>query len=94
MYSDHIAEFRKNTTPASFFVKENTIQEQKEWSEELLERTSFNESDLSICILDKGVNNGHPLISPVLDDADMHTTFTIVLYKIIARMVMGQEWLV
>ena len=75
MYSNHIAEFRKNTTPSSFFVKENTIQEQKEWSEELLERISFNESDLSICILDKGVNNGHPLISPVLDDGDMHTTF-------------------
>lgn len=74
MCSDHIAEFRKNTTPASFFVK-NTIQEQKEWSEELLERTRFNKSDLSICILDKGVNNGHPLISPVLDDGDMHTTF-------------------
>lgn len=75
MHSNHIAEFRKNTTPASFFIKENTIQEQKEWAEELLERTSFNDSDLSICILDKGVNNGHPLISPVLDDEDMHTTF-------------------
>lgn len=75
IHSDHIAEFRKNTTPASFFIEKNTIQEQKEWSEELLERSIFNDSDLSICILDKGVNNGHPLISQVLDDEDMHTTF-------------------
>ncbi|MCW6702603.1 S8 family peptidase [Anaerococcus sp. NML200537] len=75
MHSDHIAEFRKKTTPASFFIKENTRQEQKEWVDELLKRAYFKDSDLSICILDNGVNNGHPLISPVLDDGDMHTTF-------------------
>lgn len=75
MHSDHIAEFRKKTTPASFFIKENTRQEQKEWVDELLKRAYFKDSDLSICILDNGVNNGHPLISPVLDDEDMHTTF-------------------
>ena len=31
------------------------------------------DSNVSICILDTGVNNGHELIAPVLSDRDCHT---------------------
>lgn len=75
IHSSNITEFRKNITPSSFFVKDSDRSEQKEWCEDLLERTTFIDSNLSICLLDKGVNNGHPLINPVLNDSDMHTTF-------------------
>ena len=30
-------------------------------------------SNTSVCLLDTGVNNGHPLLAPVLKDKDMHT---------------------
>lgn len=74
--SGHIAEFRKLSTPANFFIENNSREEQGEWVQELLNRVTFNEdANTSICILDKGVSNGHPLIAPVLKDDDMHTTF-------------------
>lgn len=31
-----------------------------------------NEADVAVCILDTGVNNGHPLMRPVLSDDDLH----------------------
>ena len=73
--SSHIAEFRKNDIPNSFFIENNNFEEQKEWCEELIERTTFEDSNCSICLLDKGVSNRHPLLAPVLADTDMHTTF-------------------
>ncbi|HHV36115.1 MAG TPA: S8 family peptidase [Syntrophomonadaceae bacterium] len=74
--SAHIAEFRKTSTPSSFYIEDNDRIEQKGWIEDLLNRVTFNrESNISICLLDKGISNGHPLIKPVLEDKDMHTTF-------------------
>ncbi|MDK6856390.1 MULTISPECIES: S8 family peptidase [unclassified Aerococcus] len=70
-----IAEIRKNQVPVPFFLRDNDRNEQREWSEELLERLSFDDSNFSICLLDTGVSNGHPLISSVLSDEDMHTVF-------------------
>jgi hypothetical protein len=56
--------------------KDNDRIEQKKWIEDLINRVRFNEdSNISICLLDKGVSNGHPLIQPVLEDKDMHTIF-------------------
>lgn len=76
LHSGKIAEFRKTSTPASFFIKHNDREEQKEWIKELLSRTEFSKNaDISVCILDTGVSNGHPLVSPVLQDTDMHTVF-------------------
>lgn len=76
LYSGNIAEFRKLSTPANFFIEDNNREEQKEWVEELLSRVEFSEyTDISVCILDKGISNGHPLLSPVLSDSNMHTTF-------------------
>lgn len=74
--SSNIAEFRRLTTPAAFFIEDNDSLEQKQWMDELLERANFSEnSDISVCILDTGVRNAHPLLAPVLKDEHMHTTF-------------------
>ncbi len=72
-YTDDIAEFRKSKEIASFFIElEN--QEQLEKARELLNRTEIDvNTDVVVCILDSGVNNGHLLIQPVLNDDDLHT---------------------
>jgi len=72
--SMRIAEIRKMLAPVSFFV-EMAANEQREWVKDLVERIDISKQpNTSICILDTGVNNGHPLLSPLLDDKDMHTT--------------------
>jgi len=77
LHSGNIAEFRRKPVSTSFFIEENTRLEQEEWISDVLSRTEFvNGSNVSICILDSGVNNGHPLIEPMLNDKDMHTTFS------------------
>lgn len=70
-----IAELRRAKETADFFDSLSP-EEQPEWVEELLERSQFpteDEAIPSVCLLDTGVNNGHPLIKPVLSDADLHT---------------------
>jgi hypothetical protein len=66
----NIAEIRRATETAEFFVDlENN--EQVEWLRELISRTTVNEeSNVCICILDTGVNNGHALLKPILTDQD------------------------
>ena len=45
--------------------------EQAEWVADLLSRCHVDgDTDVSVCILDTGVNNGHPLLAPVLHDND------------------------
>lgn len=71
--SDDIAEFRTVSPVASFFI-EMKNEEQIAWVNYILEHTKTNEtSDIAICILDSGVNNGHLLIRPILHDSDLHT---------------------
>ncbi|GAB4279298.1 MAG: S8 family peptidase [Marinilabiliales bacterium] len=68
--SDDIAEYRKAKDTAEFFLNLEPF-EQQEWIDDLLNRLSIDEeSQVTICLLDTGVNNGHPLISPVLNDSD------------------------
>lgn len=68
--SDDIAEYRKAKDTAEFFLNLKPF-EQQEWVKNLLQRLSIDEeSQVTICLLDTGVNNGHPLISPVLNDLD------------------------
>lgn len=74
--SPNIAEFRRLSTPVDFFIDDNDISEQKQWVEDLLERVKFTEHpNVSVCILDTGIKNAHPLLAPVLKDKHMHTTF-------------------
>ena len=69
--SDDIAEYRKAKTTANFFLSELKPVEQSEWIDNLLNRLVVDtKSNVSICLLDTGVNNGHPLISPILKDSD------------------------
>ena len=69
-FSDDIAEYRKAKDTAEFFLNLEPF-EQQEWTDDLLNRLSINEeSQVTICLLDTGVNNGHPLLSPVLYDSN------------------------
>ncbi len=70
-----IAELRKPKETAEFFdsLKPN---EQADWLEDLLDRVDFaDETDQTpfVCLLDTGVNRGHPLVGPALQTRDLHT---------------------
>lgn len=67
---EYISEFRIARKLATYFVElENA--EQAEIAERLLQRCAFDgDSDVSVCLLDTGVNNGHPLLRPILHDDD------------------------
>ncbi|CAK8720452.1 Peptidase S8 [Candidatus Electrothrix laxa] len=68
--SDDIAEYRRAKETASFWLDQNN-KEQAEWVETLLQRLEVDQdSAVSVCILDTGVNNGHPLIAPCLKSED------------------------
>lgn len=69
----NLAEIRKMITPVSFYTDMATW-EQKEWVAELEKRLDVSKSsNTSVCLLDTGVNNAHPLLKAVLKDTDMHT---------------------
>ena len=69
---DDIAEYRCAKETAVFF-SEMPAREQAEWGDDLLNRlTVKSESFVSICILDTGINNGHPLLTKLLDSSDCH----------------------
>ncbi len=71
--SDDIAEYRRAKTTAEFLLSQNPA-EQSKWVDDLLRRVSVdNSSNVSVCILDTGINNGHPLLNLVLSDKDCQT---------------------
>lgn len=70
-----VAELRRAKETADFF-DEMGVEEQGGWRDELLQRVSFAEDPANahhICLLDSGVNRGHPLLAPLLLPGDMHT---------------------
>lgn len=70
-----VAELRRAKETAELFDGMN-VEEQNAWKDELLGRTTFPVSQDEaprICLLDSGVNRGHPLLGPLLTDADLHT---------------------
>lgn len=71
--SGKITEIRKMPEIISFFTEELSRREQNEWIYELRERINLEFSNTSVCLLDTGVNNGHPLLEDVLIDNNMHT---------------------
>lgn len=72
LQSDLLAEFRAGQEPAGFWVNESAI-EQQAWVNELLKRIELIESNIKVCLLDSGVNNGHQLLQPLIDDANTLT---------------------
>ncbi len=71
-YSDHIAEFRRAPETAAFFTQQHIV-EQREWVDDLCSRIKIDPSVTTICVLDTGVNNGHPLLRDVISDEDAQT---------------------
>lgn len=70
---NNIAELRLAKETAEFFDDLQRT-EQHEWANELLDRTTLSDdSNVRICILDTGVNSGHPLLSPFIAEDDTYT---------------------
>ena len=70
IHSDDIAEYRSAKETISFWTDMKNFH-QAEWVKDLQDRTKIkSDSNASVCILDTGVNNGHPLLSPLLSDED------------------------
>jgi hypothetical protein len=70
---NHVAEIRRAKETAEFFGS-MTLSEQNDWVQDLLNRTNYATGEVPhVCILDTGVNRGHPLLMPVIDDVDIHT---------------------
>lgn len=72
LQSDLLAEFRAGQEPAGFWVNESNV-EQQNWVNDLLGRIELVDSNVKICLLDSGVNNGHQLLQPLIDDANTLT---------------------
>jgi hypothetical protein len=75
MTLNSIAELRRGKETAEFFDA-LLPKEQPEWMDELLGRCRFSGPDERVphvCLLDTGINNGHPLVAPALADSDLHT---------------------
>jgi len=67
-----IAELQRAKETATFFLKERPA-DQAAWTLDLAERTTSAGPDSpTVCLLDTGVNAGHPLISDSLDLVDCH----------------------
>jgi len=68
-----VAELRRAKETAEFFDSLDPAK-QGEWVDDLLQRTTIDQGDLPcVCLLDTGVNNGHPLLYHSLHTRDLHT---------------------
>ena len=70
-----IAELRRAKETAEFFDS-MPADEQREWLDDLRDRTRYPPAGSDaphVCLLDTGVNRGHPLLSAALAAADLHT---------------------
>lgn len=70
-----VAELRRAKDTAEFFDGMDN-EEQHEWQAELLARTTFpnlQDNTPRICLIDSGVNNGHSLLAPIIQVADLYT---------------------
>ncbi len=75
MVLNSVAELRRAKETADFFDA-LPPDEQPEWLNDLLARSQFVGADGDVphvCVLDTGINNGHPLLAPALADNDLHT---------------------
>ena len=70
---DCVAELRRAKDRPDFFMSLDG-REQAEWIDDLIDRMQLVGGDApAVCVLDTGVNNGHPLLRDSLDDDDRLT---------------------
>ena len=70
-----VAELRYAKETAEFFDG-MSVDEQREWTDDLQRRAQFPPSDDTaprVCLLDSGVTRAHPLLTPLMDEGDLHT---------------------
>ena len=75
MTLNSIAELRRAKETADFFGSLSP-EEQAEWLDDLLGRMNCIEPEEAppyVCLLDTGVNHGHPLLASALEQSDLHT---------------------
>ncbi|MGD9931695.1 MAG: S8 family peptidase [Mangrovibacterium sp.] len=70
--SDNLAELRLAKEPVSFWSSMPNY-EQTEAVDDLLQRISYDDRGVSICILDTGINNGHQLLQESCSDSEKET---------------------
>lgn len=70
LYYPYLAEIRPHVIPNISYTNLD-YHSQLEWINDLKNRTTINpNSRVSVCILDTGVNNAHPLLKDILSDED------------------------
>lgn len=74
--NEYVAEIRRAPEVTSLF-DELSAQEQKEWVDDLLSRIEYDFTDTSVCVLDTGVNSGHPLLSEACDDETIQSVESV-----------------
>lgn len=68
-----IAEIRSPKDTADFFVDLGAA-DQMSWVNDALQRiTAPTDDSPAVCVLDTGLNDGHPLLAPVTSDTDLHS---------------------
>lgn len=72
---NYIAEMRRAPEPTSFF-DELHGREQSEWVDELLSRTTYHPTNSTVCLLDTGVTDSHPLLSPAIKGENLQAVET------------------
>lgn len=74
MFLDNLSELRKPKEVSDFFTNLSSA-DQEDWMSDLISRVDQQISDdtVAVCILDTGVQNGHPLLAGFLPDANMYS---------------------
>ena len=62
----YITEIRRAQEATTFFA-DLSNNEQREWIDELLQRTTYTDGNVAICLLDTGVTAAHPLLAKAIN---------------------------
>lgn len=73
LHFDQIAEYRRAKETSAFWLDLNTADQAKA-VEELKQRLEIDpNTTISVCVLDTGINRGHPLLEELLAENDCHS---------------------
>lgn len=73
--TDAVAELRLGKDDAYFFTNDTARADQDGWVADAVNRLELadNRDAVAVCLLDTGVNRGHPLLSPHIAAEDLHS---------------------